>query len=460
MNDKTPEKKIREVVDACTDCDVCRHLMDTDCLFFPELYRLWDREQETGEPVTPQALRELGDLCNFCALCPCPNIRSDIIEAKTRFVERDGLTYGVRTIEDVERIGRTCGTFPRLFNTLLHHRLTGNVVKRLVGIHSERKFPEFPRENYQEWIARQQLNIKAKRGKKRKVAYFIGCTGRYLFPEVPKATVSVLKENDIEVYVPEQKCCGMPTLLEGDRKLTLTFAGVNLDLLKDAVDDGYDIVCSCPTCGFMLKNLMMEGAYYSAEYQETVGADRKVFKLPSDRDRVGKPGNVGFVALQTSIYGKILKDDGYFSGFSARDRVHVAEHTFDLGEYLKRLQNTGKLKPIPHRVTGRMVYFPPCHGREQNIGRPYLDLLNQIPDIELEAIDGQLYCCGMAGIMGFKQAFHDSSIRLGRRLMERIREINPDRIVTDCLSCRLQFNQLLPYPVTHPIEILKEAYGG
>jgi glycerol-3-phosphate dehydrogenase subunit C len=65
----------------------------------------------------------------------------------------------------------------------------------------------------------------------------------------------------------------------------------------------------------------------------------------------------------------------------------------------------------------------------------------------------------MAGIMGFKREFHEPSIRLGRRLMDKIREIDPDRIVTDCLSCRLQFNQLLPFPVSHPIEVLRDGYG-
>jgi len=46
-----------------------------------------------------------------------------------------------------------------------------------------------------------------------------------------------------------------------------------------------------------------------------------------------------------------------------------------------------------------------------------------------------------------------------RHLMDKVRGIDPDRIVTDCLSCRLQFNQLLPFPVSHPIEVLRDAYG-
>ena len=106
-----------------------------------------------------------------------------------------------------------------------------------------------------------------------------------------------------------------------------------------------------------------------------------------------------------------------------------------------------------------MVYYPPCHLREQNNGRPYQELLNLLPDIDLEPVDGSLYCCGMGGIMGFKREFHETSIHLSSRLMTKIKEADPQRVITDCLSCRLQFNQLLPYEVYHPIEILKKAYG-
>ena len=46
-------------------------------------------------------------------------------------------------------------------------------------------------------------------------------------------------------------------------------------------------------------------------------------------------------------------------------------------------------------------------------------------------------------------------IRKFEDLMEKIKDLNPEYIVKDCLSCRLQFNQMLPYKVFHPIEILK-----
>jgi glycerol-3-phosphate dehydrogenase subunit C len=63
----------------------------------------------------------------------------------------------------------------------------------------------------------------------------------------------------------------------------------------------------------------------------------------------------------------------------------------------------------------------------------------------------------LAGVMGFKRDFHPASIELGRRLMRKIEQMNPETLLTDCLSCRLQFNQELQYPVKHPIEFLAES---
>jgi glycerol-3-phosphate dehydrogenase subunit C len=414
---------------------------------------------ETGEQSRAEELRNLVDLCNFCALCPCPNIRADIIKAKTRFIDRDGLKLSIRTLENVERVGKLCGAYPQLANFLFQGRLTGGFVKESLGIHRERSIPAFPAENFPAWARKQKLHIKGREPQKRKAAYFAGCTGRYLFPDVPRATVEILQHNGIEVYYPPQQCCGMPSLLEGDRPLTLEFADFNVQRLVEVVEDGYDIVCSCPTCGFMLKNVLKEGAYYSSEYQKSVGADEDFMKIPTET-AVSNPTEKKFALLKKSMYGSLLKDEGYFSSISPHKRIMVAENTFDIAEYLADLQKAGELKTNFGLVPDRMVYYPPCHLREQNIGRPYLDLLGLIPGIDLEPIDGHFYCCGIAGIMGFKREFHTPSIQLGARLMEKIKELNPERLVTDCLSCRLQFNQLTPYKVYHPIEILNESYAG
>ena len=449
-----PENKARQVIEECADCDICRFLMETDCLVFPKLYRLWDKEKETGEKITSQELRKLVDLCSFCALCPCPPVRANIIEAKTQFIDRDGLNFGIRTLEDVERVATLCGTFPKLSNRLLSQKLTGTFIKTAAGIHRQRQLPDFPDENFPLWAKKQNINSKSQNRHNRKIAYFAGCTANYLFPDVPKAVVDVFEENGIDVFYPEQKCCGMPSFLEGDRQLTLEFVNFNIDRLTAAVEEGYDIICSCPTCGFMLKNILKEGAYYSRQYQESIGVEEEYIKIPAD-SAANNPGERQFELIKKKLYKNLFKDDGYFASVDPLKRIRVAENIYDLGDYLSDLKKSGEMKTTPGTVAGRMVYFPPCHQREQKVGRPYLHLLQEIPGIELEPIKGELYCCGMAGIMGFKREFHEASTQLGNRLMDKIKELNPEYIVTDCLSCRLQFNQMLPYKVRHPIEILK-----
>ncbi len=459
MENLGPEKKARKVVDECADCDVCRFLMDSDCLMFPELYRLYDKEIESGVKITSEELRNLVDLCNFCALCPCPPVRANLIEAKTRFIDRDGLKFGVRTLEDVERVAKLCGVFPQLANMLFRGKATGDLIKKAAGLHHARQIPMFPGESFPQWAKKRHLNAPSSRPQNKKIAYFAGCTANYLFPEVPRAVVEVLQTNRFDVFYPEQKCCGMPSMLEGDRQLTLEFVRYNMDILAEAVASGYDIVCSCPTCGFMLRNVLKAGAYYSSEYQAAVGADGAYLKIPAPRRTSDNPGGKKFKLLKKSMFQDILKDEGYFSAVDPMKRIMVAENTYDLGEYLIGLHQSGELKTTFGEVSGRMIYYPPCHLREQKIGRPYQELLNLLPGVNLEPVDGSLACCGMAGIMGFKRDFHETSIHLGSRLMDKIKGLDPQWLITDCLSCRLQFNQLLPYKVQHPVEILKEAYS-
>ena len=75
-------------------------------------------------------------------------IREDIITAKTLSIDRDGLDPYIRTLEDVERVGKLCGAVPRLSNFFLQGKLTGSLIKKSVGINAKRKLPLFPQENF------------------------------------------------------------------------------------------------------------------------------------------------------------------------------------------------------------------------------------------------------------------------------------------------------------------------
>jgi glycerol-3-phosphate dehydrogenase subunit C len=109
----------------------------------------------------------------------------------------------------------------------------------------------------------------------------------------------------------------------------------------------------------------------------------------------------------------------------------VNEHTSDSGEYLAHLHRKGTLAVDISPVPGRLVYYPPCHLRGQEIGTPCMELLRLIPGISLEPVSRGFYCCGLGGIIGFKKQFHESSLTLGGDLMKKIHEMRPAPVLNN-----------------------------
>lgn len=472
MTNESAEERTRRVINRCAGCGHCRDLLDdASCLFMPELYRLVDREVAGGEKITSAEMKQLIGLCNTCGICPCAPVQTWIHEARDAFVERDGLPPSVRLIENVQLVGRIGGALPRLANALTGDGLLAKGVKRVIGIHPERKLPRFPQDSFMAWAKESGL-LEMPETSGRKVAYFAGCTARYYFPEVAKATVEVLQRNGVAVYLPEQKCCGMPTMLEGDRPFTFELARFNVAELARCVAAGFDIVCSCPTCGYLLKSVLREGAQYSADYRARVEqmaceakGDMAQVSTRMARDDAAFTGRVNSRsahARQPWMLGmvpwKVFNDQGYFAEIGGLDRLRVANHTYDLGEYLRTLHEAGELDLRLAPVNAKLSYFAPCHQRQQDIGQPWMDLLGLLPEVRLEKIGDGFDCCGQGGIMGFKKDFHETSLAIGARLTDKISASAPEYLVTDCLGCRIQFQQVLPFKVAHPVEILRESY--
>lgn len=471
-----PELLARAAMTICVNCEQCRELMeDAPCQYFPRLFHLADRAKSGGKPVSGQDLAELVDLCNACGQCPCRPVQSDIRRAKDAFVERDGLPLATRFIENVQLVGRLCGTFPALVDMVMKNPLLGRFARRVVGVHPDRKMPSFPRDRLAGWIARRGLD-RPKRAEGRKVAYFVGCTARYMFPEVAKATIEVLEKNGVTVYVPEQKCCGMPTYLEGDKPFTLDLVAANLPVLQQCVEDGYDIVTACPTCSFMFKSVLARDAQFSPAYRDRIralaahcGGDTAAIADALTDDVSGPSGHTSSVASEflapwvinynLGLHAEADHGDvGYFAGRDAFQRIKVAAHVFELGEYLGVLEKEGALHLPAMAPSEKLSYFPPCHLREQNMGRPWLRLLEKAPQADVSPVGQPMDCCGLGGIMGFKADFHAASLAMGRGLIDRIEVASPDRVVTECLACRLQFTQMQDRPVSHPVELLAQAY--
>lgn len=86
---------------------------------------------------------------------------------------------------------------------------------------------------------------------KPKIAFFTGCMIDYRLPDVAYALLDVLKNQGIDVSVPEdQVCCGSPMIRTGQTEIVEELVKKNAKVFKD-----YDIVLTvCAGCGATLKN--------------------------------------------------------------------------------------------------------------------------------------------------------------------------------------------------------------
>jgi len=105
----------------------------------------------------------------------------------------------------------------------------------------------------------------------------------------------------------------------------------------------------------------------------------------------------------------------------------------------------------------RIGYHQPCHLKAQQIGNPGLELLREIPGVEV--VDLAAGCCGMAGTFGMKASTYDLSMLTGKPLFDRIAGVSADLVASECSTCRLQIAQGTGLAVIHPIVLLAEAYG-
>ena len=174
------------------------------------------------------------------------------------------------------------------------------------------------------------------------------------------AAVAALQFNGVSVYVPPQQCCGMPTLLEGDKTKTLRRLRFNMDILLELAESGFDPVFSCPMCCYVMKVLLKEGAYYSEAYQRIAGAGTDEMRIPRNQADGDE-----FVCLQKTIYKNILKDNGCFSSLDPLKRIALADSAAIIGDYLVRKLKTDRLNNSFAPVPGRFASFTSCHQREQ-----------------------------------------------------------------------------------------------
>lgn len=184
-----------------------------------------------------------------------------------------------------------------------------------------------------------------------RITLFITCLADTLFPDVGKATVTVLERLGHEVvFPPTQTCCGQ--------------MHTNTGYLRDALP--------------------------LVRHHVEVFEDSDVIVAPSG-------SCVGSVRHQHAMVARAGGDEA----LAARAEA-VAGRTYELSELLVDVLGVTDVgASYPHRVT----YHPTCHSlRMLRVGDKPLRLLREVRGLELVELPAAEECCGFGGTFALKNA--------------------------------------------------------
>jgi Fe-S oxidoreductase len=412
--------ELERVYDICHGCRRCVSL----CQAFPTLFDLVDNSATMEvDGVAKSDYAKVVDQCYLCDLCyqtKCPyvpphewNVDFPHLMLRAKAVEfRKGEVSAARQrLTATTAFGKLASipVITETANAVNRSPTLRKLVSKVLDVHPQAHLPEFHSLTARKRIARlprQTVAPRAAGPTRGRVAIFTTCYGNYNMPQAVEDLAVVLRHNGVEVKLVErERCCGMPKLELGDLQSVDRFKQDNLPVLAQAIADGWDLMAPIPSCVLMFR-------------QEIP------LMYPEDQ------------AVQA-----------------------VKRGIFDPFEYLMHRHKAGLLDTAFKNPLGRVAYHAPCHQRVQNIGPKTRDLLALIPGTQIESIER---CSGHDGTYGLRNETYELSMKIGRPVSARAEKFAPDAVTSDCpmaaehIAHGMQENRR---PASHPISLLRQAYG-
>jgi glycerol-3-phosphate dehydrogenase subunit C len=396
---------MRESLDGCVKCTVCETFCPVAAVtpLFPGPKYAGPQSERFRSPE--DTVDASLDYCSGCGICTqvCPqdvHIAEINAQARAEMKAEQGMPLRDQVIARPTVLGALSRPIAPLANLSLEIKPFRVGLEKTLGIHRDAALPGFAFRTFQSW-ARKHPRPQNPKGT---VVYFHGCAANNNDPRLGKMTVEVLEHNGYRVVVPPQGCCGLPLQSNGNFAPARKYLRNLVARLAPHAKKGATIVATSTSCGLMLKR----------EGHEVLGVDDP-------------------------------------------DLLLVGEHTFDIMEFLLDLHDRGELRtdfaPLPLRVP----YHQPCQGRGHGFGKPALDVLGLVP--ELDVIEVDHVCCGVAGTYGLKVEKYDIAMQVGAPLFADIIENQADVSACDSETCRWHIAKATDIPSVHPIELLHRAYG-
>jgi L-lactate dehydrogenase complex protein LldF len=270
-------------------------------------------------PISPSSVISCG-LCK--EICPAKiNMPHMIAEIKHRDAASNGHLVANRVMMAADKAARLGSAVAPLANAVLANGMLRVCWKR--GLVSRRNANSLLLPRHLSCVASAGVS-RGSIAPRRQVALFVDVYANYNNPELGLKAVDALERLGCKVIVPNQEVSGYPYIAYGGMDQARRIARSNSAKLAPWVHRGYDVVAIEPTAAYALA--------------------------------------VSYPVLTCG----------------AEDARLLAEHTFELFEYLNRLEDETGQVPDPDLLTGRRLGFHcACHQRPLGGGQGAIDWLRR-----------------------------------------------------------------------------------
>ena len=412
-------RELERVFDICHGCRRCFSL----CNSFPTLFDLIDNSESMElDGVSKKDYWSVVDNCYLCDMfymTKCPYVPPHewnvdfphlMLRGKAVKFKKGEFSARDKFLTSTDTVGRLAGipVVVHAVNAVNKNNSARRVMDKVLGVHPDALLPEYHSDTLRKRAARlagSDLPATPTAATRGRVALFATCYGNYNEPELGEDLIAVFEHNGIPLRLAErERCCGMPKLELGDLASVERAKAANVPVLARLVDQGWDIVAPVPSCVLMFKQ-----------------------ELP-----LMFPGDADVLKVRDAIY--------------------------DPFEYLMLRHKEGRLRTDFKHSLGKISYHVACHLRVQNLGLKTRDVLQLVPDTQVEPIER---CSGHNGSYAVKSEFHDISMKIGRAVVSQVAAAGADHYSSDCPMAGHQIENGLKSgrAPEHPLRLLRKAYG-
>lgn len=367
-------------------------------------------QRKQKNPFNHPALKEVMDLCMSCKGCTseCPsNVDMSSIKAEFQYqyFRANGVPLRHRLFAENASLNSLGAKVSGLTNFVFRQSLTSSLLKRLMGVHPNRKIPAVARQTLRSWYTKNYSKLPPASKSRGKVWFFFDEYTNLLDAQIGIKAVQLLHHLGYEVLACDHAESGRSHLSKGLLNRAKALSEANVRTFADKVNDETPLLGVEPSAILGFRD----------EYPRLVEP-----KLKEAAKKLG-------------------------------------ENALMIEEFLKKEMDAGRILPEDFQPKVRHILLHGhCHQKALSKVEDAAFLLGFPEGHTVELIPSG--CCGMAGSFGYETEHYEVSMKVGELVLFPTIRQTPEEVIIAAAgtSCRHQIFDGTQRQALHPVEILWE----